>query len=41
MNALFRPAPLALTIAAALTAGCANTPSSAQNTQPATRGQRG
>lgn len=37
MNALFRPAPLALTIAAALTAGCANTPSSAQNTQPATR----
>ncbi|MBN7771079.1 peptidase [Marinobacter daepoensis] len=37
MNDLFRPAPLALTIAAALTAGCSNTPWSAEQNQTATK----
>jgi len=38
MTNLFRPAPLALAIAATVTvAGCAQSPSSAQNTPPATK----
>ncbi|MGC8122021.1 imelysin family protein [Marinobacter sp. VGCF2001] len=37
MTRLFRPAPLALTIAAAATAGCANAPWSAQTSEPATK----
>ncbi|TPW24864.1 peptidase [Marinobacter nauticus] len=34
---MFRPAPLALTIATALTAGCANAPWSAEHSAPATK----
>ncbi|MEC9385022.1 imelysin family protein [Marinobacter nauticus] len=37
MKNLFRPAPLALTIATALTAGCANAPWSAEQSEPATK----
>jgi len=37
MKNLFRPAPLALTIATALTAGCANAPWSAEHSAPATK----
>lgn len=37
MKNLFRPAPLALTIAATLTAGCANAPWSAEQSEPATK----
>ncbi|WP_396621614.1 imelysin family protein [Marinobacter sp. W-8] len=37
MKNLFRPAPLALTIATALTAGCANAPWSAEQSAPATK----
>ena len=37
MKSAFRPAPLALTVAAVLTAGCANTPWSADNAEPATK----
>lgn len=37
MKNLFRPAPLALTIATALTAGCANAPWSPEHSAPATK----
>lgn len=37
MKAMFRPAPLALTIAAVATTGCANTPWSSDNSEPATK----
>src|SRR5680860_520290 len=38
MKAMFRPAPLALIIAATMSAGCANTtPSDSADTQPATK----
>ena len=37
MKNLFRPAPLALTIAATLTAGCANAPWSTEQSEPATK----
>lgn len=37
MSLLFRPIPLALTIAATLTAGCANTPWAADESEPATK----
>lgn len=37
MKNLFRPAPLALTIAATLTAGCANAPRSTEQSEPATK----
>ena len=37
MKNLFRPAPLALPIATALTAGCANAPWSAEHSAPATK----
>ncbi|MBU2953899.1 imelysin family protein [Marinobacter sp. F3R08] len=37
MTSMFRPAPLALTITALLTAGCANTPWSAESPSPATK----
>ncbi|MGO1462145.1 MAG: imelysin family protein [Oleiphilaceae bacterium] len=38
MKAMFRPAPLALTVAAAMSAGCANTnPSDSATSQPATK----
>lgn len=37
MKNLFRPAPLALTIATTLTAGCANAPWSAEHSAPATK----
>ena len=37
MKNLFRPTPLAMTIAATLTAGCASTPWSAEKSEPATK----
>lgn len=37
MTSMFRPAPLALTVTALLTAGCANHPWSAEDSQPATK----
>lgn len=37
MKSMFRPAPLALTVAAVLTTGCANSTSSADQAKPATK----
>lgn len=37
MTSMFRPAPLALTVTALLTAGCASHPWSAEDSQPATK----